>query len=259
MTWVEEDASLTVVSPGGFVGGVNGDNVLAQRYSRSPALADATRALGLVDKQGIGVDRMYREMVTLGHRPPLIIEAPGPRVRTRLVGGRPVVPVMRLTSRIQPRVRQRDVQIALVVSTLLRRPFVTADQLAVVLQRTPTEAAEALETAYRCVIDGEPLISPHKDAWLLSPDARRVVTDARTDRALLRRLRVLWYIGPEPADAAAIADSWLDVHDRITSGDYAALTGYTVTGARGALDRLVEEGQLVRGESTGRNAHYVRS
>ena len=259
VTWVEEDASLTVVSPGGFVGGVNGDNVLAQRYSRSPALADATRALGLVDKQGIGVDRMYREMVTLGHRPPLIIEDPGPRVRTRLVGGRPVVPVMRLTSRIQPRVRQRDVQIALVVSTLLRRPFVTADQLAAVLQRTPTEAAEALEIAYRCVIDGEPLISPHKDAWLLSPDARRVVTDARTDRALLRRLRVLWYVGPELADTAAIADSWLDVHDRITSGDYASLTGYTVTGARGALDRLVEEGQLVRGESTGRNAHYVRS
>ena len=71
---------------------------------------------------------------------------------------------MRLTSRIQPRVRQRDVQVALVVSTLLRRPFVTAEQLAVVLQRTPTEAAEALETAYRCVTDGEPLITPHKDA-----------------------------------------------------------------------------------------------
>ncbi len=68
MTWVEADVSLTVVSPGGFVGGVNADNVLTQRFSRSPALADAIRALGLVDKQGIGVDRMYREMVTLGHR-----------------------------------------------------------------------------------------------------------------------------------------------------------------------------------------------
>ncbi|HET7388717.1 MAG TPA: DUF5635 domain-containing protein [Nocardioidaceae bacterium] len=258
VTWVEEDVSLTVVSPGGFVGGINEDNVLAQRFSRSPALADAVRALGLVDKQGIGVDRMYREMVTLGHRPPLLIEEPGPRVRTRLVGGRPVVPVMRLTSRIQPVARQRDVQVALVVYTLLHRPFSTAEQMATVLQRTPSEAAEALETTYRCVIDGRPLIKPYKDAWLLSPDARRLVTGSKSDRELLRRLRVLWYVGPDPQDAPAVADTWLSVHDRITSGDYAALTGLTPAGARGALDRLVDDGQLVRGEVAGRNAHYLR-
>lgn len=258
VTWVEEDVSLTVVSPGGFVGGVNEDNVLAQRFSRSPALADAVRALGLVDKQGIGVDRMYREMVTLGHRPPLLIEEQGPRVRTRLVGGRPVVPVMRLTSRIQPVARQRDVQVALVVYTLLHRPFTTAEQMATVLQRTPSEAAEALETTYRCVIDGRPLIKPYKDAWLLSPDARRLVNGAKSDRELLRRLRVLWYVGPDPHDAPAVADAWLSVHDRITSGDYAALTGLTPAGARGALDRLVDDGQLVRGEVAGRNAHYLR-
>lgn len=258
VTWVEEDVSLTVVSPGGFVGGINEDNVLAQRFSRSPALADAVRALGLVDKQGIGVDRMYREMVTLGHRPPLLIEEPGPRVRTRLVGGRPVVPVMRLTSRIQPVARQRDVQVALVVYTLLHRPFTTAEQMATVLQRTPSEAAEALETTYRCVIDGRPLIKPYKDAWLLSPDARRLVNGAKSDRELLRRLGVLWYVGPSPQDAPAIADAWLAAHDRITSGDYAALTGLTPAGARGALDRLVEDGRLVRGEVAGRNAHYLR-
>lgn len=258
VSWVEEDVSLTVVSPGGFVGGINEDNVLAQRFSRSPALADAVRALGLVDKQGIGVDRMYREMVTLGHRPPLLIEEAGPRVRTRLVGGRPVVPVMRLTSRIQPVARQRDVQVALVVYTLLHRPFTTAEQMATVLQRTPSEAAEALETTYRCVIDGRPLIKPYKDAWLLSPDARRLVNGAKSDRELLRRLRVLWYVGPDPQDAPAVADAWLSVHDRITSGDYAALTGLTPAGARGALDRLVDDGQLVRGEVAGRNAHYLR-
>lgn len=258
VTWVEEDVSLTVVSPGGFVGGINEDNVLAQRFSRSPALADAVRALGLVDKQGIGVDRMYREMVTLGHRPPLLIEEPGPRVRTRLVGGRPVVPVMRLTSHIQPVARQRDVQVALVVYTLLHRPFTTAEQMATVLQRTPSEAAEALETTYRCVIDGRPLIKPYKDAWLLSPDARRLVNGAKSDRELLRRLRVLWYVGPNPQDAPAVADWWLSAHDRITSGDYAALSGLTPAGARGALDRLVDDGQLVRGEVAGRNAHYLR-
>lgn len=239
-------------------GGINQDNVLAQRFSPSPPLTDAVRALGLVDKQGIGVDRMYRDVVTLGHRPPLLIEDPGPRVRTRLVGGRPVLPVMRLTSRIKPVVRQRDVQ-ALVVYTLLHRPFVTAEQMATILQRTATEASEALEITSRCVVDGQPLTSPYKDAWLLSPDARRIVAGAKAHRALLRRLRVLWYLGPGPSDASAVAAAWLATHDRITSGDYAALTGLTPAGARGALDRLVEDSQLVRGELAGCNAHYRRS
>lgn len=258
VNWNEADAALTVVSPGGFVGGVNADNVLTQRFSRSPALADALRAMGLVDKQGIGVDRMYREMVTLGHRPPLVVEEPGPRIRTRLVGGHPIAPVMRLILSISPTVRQRDVQVALIVHTLLHQPFTTASQMSRVLQRTVAEASEALETTHRCVIDGQPLIAPHKDVWLLSRDAHRVVAGNKQDRELLRRLRVLWYMTPSGSDAPAVADAWLDVHERITSGDYAAMTGLTVAGARRLLDRLVEDGQLVRGESAGRNAHYLR-
>ena len=81
----------------------------------------------------------------------------------------------------------------------------------------------------------------------------------RGDADLLRRLRVLWYIAPQPTDTAKTVDAWLGVHDRITSGDYASMTGLTTGGARGALDRLVEEGLLVRGAATGRNAHYVRT
>lgn len=256
VTWVEADSSLTVVSPGGLVGGISESNVLTQRFSRSPALADAVRALGLVDKQGIGVDRMYREMVALGHRPPILQEQPGPRVRVRLTGGQPVLPIMRLTSQIQPTVRQRDVQVALTIHTLLRHPFTTPVQMATVLQRTPAEAAEALETTHRCVVDGKPLIVPYKGTWVLSKEARRILEGSGRDRELLRRLDVLWYVAPQTTDVARVVEAWLSSHDRITSGDYAALTGLSKPGSRGALDRLVDEGTLVRGESSGRNAHY---
>lgn len=256
-TWVEADSALTVVSPGGFVGGITPDNVLTQRFSRSPALADAVRALGLVDKQGIGVDRMYREMVTLGRRPPLLVEEPGPRVRVRLVGGPPVVPVMRLTSRIQPAARQRDVQVALVVHTLLHHPFTTARQMAPVLQRSEPEAVEALEVAARCVIEEHPLVTPYKDAWLLSETAIRVAFGSVADREALRRQRVLWYRAPDVSEGPLVFRSWLAVHPRITSGDYARLTGMTTAGARRALDRSVDDGLLVRGDTAGRNAHYL--
>jgi len=72
----------------------------------------------------MGLDRMYQEMIALGHRPPMLTETPGPRVRVRLAGGAPVVPVMNLVAQIQPVVRRLDVRVALVVHTLLHEPFV---------------------------------------------------------------------------------------------------------------------------------------
>lgn len=255
VTWVEADSALQVISPGGFTGGITAATVLAQRYARHPALADLFRALNLVEKQGMGVDRMYREMVALGHRPPVIVEEDGPRVRTRLVGGRPLVPVMALTGRIEPAVRRRDVRVALIVDDLLRHPFATPERLAGLLQRTMPEAAEALDTAAaECRVGASPLLTRFKDVWMLSPAAIRVVESAAS--APERRARgILTYRRPE--DAGTVVRPWLAVHPRITSGDYAALTGLTQAGSLNHLDRLVADGRLVRGEGKGRNAHFL--
>jgi len=255
VTWVEADSALQVVSPGGFVGGVSADNALTQRYARYPALADLFRALRLVDKQGMGVDRMYREMIALGHRPPTLVEEPGPRVRARLVGGQPVVPVMNLLSRIVPPIRRRDVRVALIVYTLLHEPFVAAAGLTRVLQRTESEAAEALETAAECLVGERPLLTRYKDVWMLSKAAFSVVEDAANDRAGLRRRGVLNY--RRPNSALEIARRWLARHERFTSGDHATLTGLTQVGALRQLERLERDGVLIRGDEVGRNAHFV--
>lgn len=254
VTWVQADSALQVVSPGGFVGGVTAGNVLTQRFARHPALADVFRALGLVEKQGLGVDRMYREMVALGHRPPVIVEETGPRVRTRLVGGEPVVPVMALTGRIEPAVRRKDVRVALVVDTLLREPFTTADRMAQVLQRTPSEAAEALDTAADCRVDARPLLTRYKGVWMFSSAALSIV-EKSASRSKLRYRGVLPYRRPD--DPVDTVRQWLAVHDRITSGDHALLTGLTQPGALNQLDRLVADGFLVRGAGRGRNAHFL--
>lgn len=254
ITWVQADSALQVISPGGFTGGITAETVLTQRYARHPALTDLFRALDLVDKQGLGVDRMYRELVTLGHRPPVIVEEDGPRVRVRLVGGRPVIPVMALAGRIEPAVRRRDVRVALIVDDLLKNPFATAERLASVLQRTPQEAAEALDTAAECRVGTSPLLNRFKDVWILSPAAIGVVEHAAT--APDRRARgVLPYRRPD--DPIAVVRFWLAAHPRITSGDYATLTGLTQNGSLNHLDRLVADGLLIRGEGKGRNAHFL--
>lgn len=251
ITWVEADSALQVVSPGGFVGGISADNVLTQRYARSPALADLFSALRLIDKRGMGVDRMVREMLALGHRRPLIVEEPGPRVRTRLVGGLPVLPVMNLMSRIEPSVRRRDVRVALIVHELLHEPFVTAESMAAPLQRSPEEAEEALRAASACRIAGQPLLTTYKDVHVLSSAALSVV-DARGKGRVAGLLPYR-----RPSEPAAVVRRWLRHHDRISSGDHATLTGLTQTGALRQLERLTGEEVLSRGTGLGRNAHFT--
>jgi len=255
VTWVQADAALTVLSPGGFTGGVDESNALTSRWARSPALADLFRALRLVEKQGLGVDRMVRDLVSLGHRPPSLRQVPGPRVRVRLVGGQPVLPVLSLVGRMQPAVRRRDVRVALIIHTLLNEPFVTADGLVPVLQRPQDETVEALLAAAECRVDGEPLLTPYKDVWVLSSSALRVVEGGNLPRALRGVSPLLPY--RRPASAHRVAATWLRDHDRLSSGDTALLTGLTQAGSLRQLERLERDAQLSRGEGMGRNAHFV--
>lgn len=255
VTWVQADASLTVVNPGGFVGGVNAENALTTRYARSPALADLFRALGLVEKQGLGVDRMVRELVSLGHRPPRLSETPGPRVRVRLSGGSPVVPVLTLTARVQPAVRRRDVRIALICYALLHEPYVTPTLLAPVLQRDADEVQEALLAAADCRVDGEPLVVMYKDVWLLSPSAIDVVERADPGGGQLARRGLLRYRKPRTAEH--ITARWLRDHPTLTTGDMTRLTGMSQPGVLRQLERLERERVLERGAGLGRNAHFV--
>ena len=256
ITWIEEDSALQVVSPGGFTGGVTAENVLTQRHARYPALADLCRALHLVEKQGLGVDRMYRDMVVLGHRPPMIVEETGPRVRVRLVGGPPVVPVVNLMSTILPEPRQRDVRVALIIHALLHQPFITARRLTGILQRGIPEVEEALETAADCRTGIEPLLLRYKDVWTLTSAAVSAAR-RRTSYEDLHRRGVLTYIKPDISVAATIARDWLADHERFTSGDHVNLTGLTYAGARSQLERLEQAGLLIRGPGSGRNAHFV--
>ncbi|WP_239395180.1 DUF5635 domain-containing protein [Frankia sp. CiP3] len=259
--WFDHDHVLEVESPGGFAGGVSQDTVLSRRYARYPALSDLFRALRLVEKQGVGVDRMYREMISFGHRPPRIVEVAGPAVRTRLAGGAPVVPVMSLMESVQPAARRRDVRIAVIFYELLHRPFLTLDSAARALQTDADDARSALETACATRIDDDVLVEPYKDVWMLSAavfrrlDNDQGTNDQGTAGALIGR-GLLPYRRPNQTNSPDVVQAWLAAHDRITSGDYATLTGLTQTGANRALDRFVPD-LLVRGSTTGRNAHYI--
>ena len=58
---------VEVSSPGGFVGGVKPENILRHPpVRRNPLLADVLQAAGYVNRAGMGVDRIYEELLRLG-------------------------------------------------------------------------------------------------------------------------------------------------------------------------------------------------
>lgn len=250
--WVEVDSALSVRSPGGFTGGVTATNVLTHRHPRHPALADLFRVLGLVEKQGLGVDRMYTAMITLGHRPPRVVETPGPYVLCELAGGAPHLPVLSLMRQVRPEARQRDVRIVLLIDALLHRPFLTDEQAAAVLQTDALSARGAFEAVRQTTVAGTPLLRRYKGVWILGEAA---FDQARRARDLARVVPVMPYAGPDGIHDTVT--EWLTVNEAITSGDIAELTG----AARGTAQRALAdlEGDTVRRLGAGRSTRYVRT
>lgn len=62
---------VVVESPGGFLGGITPANVLRHGHvHRNERLCEALQHLGLVNRAGIGVERMYEGLLRQGNRPP---------------------------------------------------------------------------------------------------------------------------------------------------------------------------------------------
>src|SRR5262245_29329626 len=82
-------ATLSVRSPGTFPPGVSASHLLSvPSRPRNPALAHALHTLGLAEREGVGVDTMYVEMLRDGHAEPEIVETGGD-VLCNLFGGTP--------------------------------------------------------------------------------------------------------------------------------------------------------------------------
>lgn len=61
------DEGLTISNPGGFVEGINIHNLLdAEPHGRNPVLADALKRIGLAERTGRGIDRIFEGSLLYG-------------------------------------------------------------------------------------------------------------------------------------------------------------------------------------------------
>ncbi|WP_181833775.1 ATP-binding protein [Acidipropionibacterium virtanenii] len=138
--------SLVITSPAPLVSGITPDNILTHPpRPRFPSLASAMRAMGLAEQYGLGVDRMFKEMIRSGRAVPVLSVSEGDLRETtvRFSGGPPNSRIVKFVASL-PSVEQEDTDALLIVSTLVSRRVLNAAQLAPVVQRDPDEAQAAL-------------------------------------------------------------------------------------------------------------------
>jgi len=246
--------TLSVTSPGGFVGGVNPGNIITHRaVPRYRSLAETMAALNLAEREGIGVDRMVVDMISQGRPPPDITEIDGPYVRVVLAGGDPDEEMTGLIADIEPAAMRADIDTLLVLEHLSRHGWIDAPTAAPVLHRSLPETETAFERIARARVRGNTLLSrveggPNELAVacrLADPPRARLAH--RLDRAGTvegHRSRILGFA---------------EARGRISSTEAADLLGLSVPYAGKLLAALSDEELLApsRPNRAGRSFHYV--
>ena len=259
--------TMTVTSPGGFVGGIDPSNIISHpAVPRYRSLAEAAAALGIAERQGIGVARMTRDMLAIGRPRPAINEITGPYVRVTLLGGEADKEMILFVADIIPENLATGVEPHLLIDALCLRGWIDAESAAPLLQRTKAEAAEAIFRLKTAKLTDE------QDAYCDRPEESMPGVIAKvagvpanypaayrlSDEARERLAHLCPYLSKPEGQNALICD-WAAWRGRVSSTEVADLTGLSVLTSGRRLSALAGDGLIKPAQTarTGRGFHYV--
>ena len=141
------DEGLTVANPGGFIEGISIQNLLtAEPHGRNQLLADALKRVGLAEKTGRGIDRIYEGSLIYGRHLPDYSNSTPKTVSLFIPRSKPDVQLARIISNEQNRLgRPLPINSLLVLNVLKEIPRSDAKQIA--------EAANLSEVIVKTVLD----------------------------------------------------------------------------------------------------------
>ena len=132
--WSSEQ--LEISSPGGFPEGIRLDNLLvAPPHPRSPVLADAFKRIGLVERTGRGINRMFAEQLRVGRPAPDYGRTTDQTVVAVLPGGPANLAMTKWVLEQEQQDRPLTVPELQILSELLRERRATTAELAALTGR----------------------------------------------------------------------------------------------------------------------------
>lgn len=128
---VIEDEGLSISSPGGFIEGVNLNNLLTvEPHGRNQTLADALKRIGLAERTGRGIDRIYEGSIIYGRPLPDYSESTERYVKLFIQRAEPDLAFMRMISNEENRMgRMLPINSLLILSTLQTKRRASVNEL----------------------------------------------------------------------------------------------------------------------------------
>jgi len=250
---------LTVTSPGGFVLGVSADNLINHpSSSKNKSLVELFASLRIAEREGIGVDRMFGDMIRLGYSEPRIAEVPGPRVVTTLIANNPDpswVAWLDSLSESEPRVKT-DLRILMAISFATKNGWLDETVLAPYLQVSVVEARDVVRSIASITVGQQHLLVDVRGTPATAPLTKALSEHARSSLATLDErfnVRRIW------PSRESVAESYAAHRGRISSTELADLIGAKPSNVGSILVSLSDQGVLApsRAQRRGAGFHYV--
>jgi ATP-dependent DNA helicase RecG len=234
-----DDQGLTISNPGGLVDGVTLENLLTtEPRPRNRSLADAMKRIGIVERSGRGVDKIYRGMLRFGRPEPDYSRTDSDSVILQLSTVEADELFLKLVVVQEGRQGGQFLPIdsLIVLAALREQKRLSADELAHHVHR---DAAQAKRTLEHLVEAG--LVEAHG-----SNRARSYTLSADMYRAKGDKLAYTRQAGFSTLQHEQLVLNYVRQHKRIQRNEVIDLCHLSVDQAASLLKRLKAEGKLVQ-------------
>ena len=232
------DDGLTIANPGGFIEGVSINNLLtAEPHGRNPQLADALKRIGLAERTGRGIDRIFEGSLLFGRPLPDYTASTSVTVSLFIQRSKPDKQIAQLVSNEQNRLgRPLSLNSLLVLNALKDLPKSTVSQIA--------EAISISEIAIKAILDNyigagivEGFGNGKNKTYILSPKVYRT------------QAAKIGYVRQVDIDETRYPELIINLAkntDFLSRADVVQLLHVSPSKAYNLLKKLVEQGTLER-------------
>ena len=243
-----DDGGLTIVNPGGFIEGINAKNLItAEPRGRNPRLMDALKRVGVAERTGRGIDRIYEGSLLYGRPLPDYSASNSVNVSLYIARSEPDLDFVKMLSDERDRMgASLSLQSLLVLDALKRNRRCALRDLVDQVDAPEIRLRQTLEELTEAGLV-EAAGSGQGRAYHLSS---AVYKRSGKNKEYVRQAdidKVRW-----PEMILRLANQ----QGRVTRADVADLLHITKDAAYYQIDKLVEQGQL-KLIKAGPNSHYI--
>lgn len=243
------DGGLSISNPGGFVEGVTLDNLLvADPRSRNPLLADVIKRIGLAERTGRGIDRIYEGMLRYGRPAPDYSMSNEFTVSVQMANTAADLDFLKMVVEQEDKLGNMPIDSLIILSRLREERRLTTGDLAPSVQKAEANVRATLE---KLVETG--FLEPHGTGR-----GRTYTLSAALYRQAGKKSEYIRQAGFAPIQQEQMVINYIDKHGSIKRAEVAELCHVSLPQAYHLLKKLQGEGAIIQ-KGKMRHAFYTRN